>query len=95
MRSKEPAAQARVRLGGDEFPLIFYRPRLSMSSSTVGAMAKLVRAGHEPGLLAYDDDVPVGWISIAPREEYTAILRSPQYRPREGGGGTSVVRSRP
>jgi ribosomal protein S18 acetylase RimI-like enzyme len=54
------------------------------------AMAKLVRAGREPGLLAYDDGVPVGWVAIAPREEYTAIVRSPQYRPRDEGGGAAV-----
>jgi len=54
------------------------------------AMAKLVRSGREPGLLAYQDGSPVGWISIAPREEYTAIVRSPQYRPREEGGGSAV-----
>jgi ribosomal protein S18 acetylase RimI-like enzyme len=54
------------------------------------AMAKLVRAGREPGLLAYDDGVPVGWVAIAPREEYTAIVRSPQYRPRDEGGGEAV-----
>ena len=54
------------------------------------AMAKLVRAGREPGLLAYEDDVPVGWVAIAPREEYTAIVRSPQYRPRDEGGGAAV-----
>jgi GNAT superfamily N-acetyltransferase len=54
------------------------------------AMAKLVRAGREPGLLAYGDGVPAGWVAIAPREEYTAILRSPQYRPRDSGGGEHV-----
>jgi GNAT superfamily N-acetyltransferase len=55
------------------------------------AMAKLVRAGCEPGLLAYDaEGRPVGWIAIAPREEYAAILRSPQYRPRDNGGGARV-----
>jgi GNAT superfamily N-acetyltransferase len=54
------------------------------------AMAKLVRAGREPGLLAYEDGVPLGWVAIAPREEYTPILRSPQYRPREAGGGEAV-----
>jgi ribosomal protein S18 acetylase RimI-like enzyme len=54
------------------------------------AMAKLVRAGREPGLLAYEDGVAVGWVAIAPREDYTAIVQSPQYRPREAGGGTSV-----
>ena len=70
---------------------MYWRDRsLAHGAPKKRAMAKLVRAGHEPGLLAYDDGVPVGWISIAPREEYTAILRSPQYRPRDGGGGTSV-----
>ena len=54
------------------------------------AMAKLVRAGRQPGLLAYDDGMPVGWVAIAPREEYTAIARSPQYRPRDEDGGDAV-----
>jgi ribosomal protein S18 acetylase RimI-like enzyme len=50
-------------------------------------MAELVRAGREPGLLAYDDGVPVGWIAVAPREEYKALLGSPQYRPRDQDEG--------
>ena len=54
------------------------------------AMRELVRAGREPGLLAYDDDDPVGWVSLGPREEFPPLLRSPQYRPREAGGGDSV-----
>jgi GNAT superfamily N-acetyltransferase len=54
------------------------------------AMARLVRAGRETGLLAYDDGNVVGWVSVAPREEYAAILASPQYRPRESGGGDAV-----
>jgi len=55
-------------------------------------MAALVRSGREPGLLAYDAGVPVGWISIAPREEFEALLSSPQYRPRDKDGGVwSIV----
>jgi GNAT superfamily N-acetyltransferase len=54
------------------------------------AMQKLVRAGREPGLLAYDDDEPVGWVSLGPREDFRALLGSPQYRPRETGGGDAV-----
>ena len=45
------------------------------------AMGSIVRAGREPGLLAYDDGEAVGWISVAPRSDYHALLRSPQYRP--------------
>jgi ribosomal protein S18 acetylase RimI-like enzyme len=56
------------------------------------AMGALVRRGREPGLLAYDDGFPVGWISIAPREDYAAILQSPQYRPQVDEDGVwSIV----
>ena len=47
------------------------------------ALGALVRGGHEPGLIAYADGSPVGWVAVAPREEYAALLRSPQYRPRD------------
>jgi GNAT superfamily N-acetyltransferase len=56
------------------------------------AMGRLVRSGREPGLLAYEEGSPVGWVSIGPREEYTALLRSPQYRPRDEDEGVwSIV----
>ena len=47
------------------------------------AMGRIVRAGREPGLLAYESGSPVGWVAVAPREEYDALLRSPQYRPQD------------
>jgi GNAT superfamily N-acetyltransferase len=56
------------------------------------AMHALVRAGEEPGLVAHDDGEPVGWISVAPREQYGALLRSPQYRPQDEDEGVwSIV----
>ena len=54
------------------------------------AMAKLVRAGRKPGLLAYDGDEPVGSVSVGPREDFASLRRSPQYGPRESGGGDAV-----
>jgi GNAT superfamily N-acetyltransferase len=54
------------------------------------AMAKLVRAGREPGLLAYEGGEPVGWVSLGPRGDFPALLASPQYRPREDAGGDAV-----
>jgi GNAT superfamily N-acetyltransferase len=51
------------------------------------AMGRLARAGKEPGLLAYDGDEAVGWISVAPREQYAALLASPQYRPQDEDEG--------
>jgi GNAT superfamily N-acetyltransferase len=56
------------------------------------AMRRIVQAGREPGLLAYSAGEVVGWISVAPREEYKALLTSPQYRPREDEDGVwSIV----
>jgi GNAT superfamily N-acetyltransferase len=56
------------------------------------ALGSLVRSGREPGLLAYDDREAVGWISVAPRSGYQALLRSPQYRPERADEGVwSIV----
>jgi GNAT superfamily N-acetyltransferase len=40
------------------------------------AMRRLVRAGSEPGLMAYIDGRPVGWCSVGPREAYPRLDRS-------------------
>jgi ribosomal protein S18 acetylase RimI-like enzyme len=37
----------------------------------------LVNAGHPPGLIGYRGKVPVGWVSIGPREAYAKLRRSP------------------
>lgn len=44
-------------------------------------MHALVEAGTEPGLLAYRDGQPVGWVSVAPRPQYGRILRSRRIGP--------------
>ncbi len=43
-------------------------------------MKSLVDAGEVPGILAYEGDHPMGWCSIAPRESYGALERSPVLR---------------
>jgi GNAT superfamily N-acetyltransferase len=40
----------------------------------------LVAAGPEPGVLAYVDGEPAGWVAVAPREEYPRLNRSPKLR---------------
>lgn len=40
----------------------------------------LVDAGRPPGLIGYRDDVPVGWISLGPREDFARLRRSPVMR---------------
>jgi ribosomal protein S18 acetylase RimI-like enzyme len=37
----------------------------------------LVDAGEPPGLLAYRGKIPVGWVSLGPREQYAKLQRSP------------------
>jgi GNAT superfamily N-acetyltransferase len=41
---------------------------------------RLVDVGPEPGLLAYVDGVPAGWVAVAPRDEYPRLDRSPKLR---------------
>jgi len=41
------------------------------------AFKKIVESGKVPGILAYIDGQPVGWCSIAPREDFTVLDRSP------------------
>ena len=63
---------------------MFWRDRqLAHGSPKKRAMGAIVRGGRVPGLLAYAGREAVGWVSIAPREEFEALLRSPQYRPRD------------
>jgi GNAT superfamily N-acetyltransferase len=40
------------------------------------AMHEIVTSGAVPGLLAYDGGRPVGWCSVAPREQFGALERS-------------------
>jgi GNAT superfamily N-acetyltransferase len=45
------------------------------------AMRAEVRDGRVPGLLAYRRGEPVGWVSVAPRDEFPRIERSPTLKP--------------
>jgi GNAT superfamily N-acetyltransferase len=44
-------------------------------------MRGIVESGAEPGLLAYRDGQPVGWVSVAPRPQYGRIIRSRRIGP--------------
>ena len=62
---------------------MWWRRRTGSRDRNREAMERIVREGREPGLLAYLSDAPVGWVSVAPREEFGQLLRSPTYRPVE------------
>lgn len=62
---------------------MWWRHRTGDAVKNKGAMRSLVQDGGEPGLLAYEDGVPVGWVSVGRRESFGQLMRSPQYKPRD------------
>ncbi len=40
------------------------------------ALAELTDSGNPPGLLAYDGEKPVGWISLGPRPDFPRLVHS-------------------
>lgn len=55
------------------------------------AMQAIVASGEVPGLLAYEDGAPVGWCSVAPRERFPVLDRSPVLKRVDGLPVWSVV----
>lgn len=47
------------------------------SGNNKAAMKALVEQGIIPGIIAYRKGQPVGWVSIAPREQFSSLERSP------------------
>jgi GNAT superfamily N-acetyltransferase len=45
------------------------------------AFEQLVATGSQPGLLAYEEGRPVGWVSVAPLPEFSRVLRSRTLKP--------------
>jgi GNAT superfamily N-acetyltransferase len=61
------------------------------ASSNRAAMGRLLDAGRIPGLLAYRDGRPAGWVSIAPRAEFGRIERSRQLGPIDAQPAWAIV----
>jgi GNAT superfamily N-acetyltransferase len=55
------------------------------------ALHRLVAGGRIPGLLAYLDGVPAGWVALAPRAEYSLLARSRILKPVDDMPVWSVV----
>ena len=51
----------------------------------------IVDSGNIPGILAYSGDEPVGWCSVAPRDEYSTLARSRVLKPVDEQSVWSVV----
>lgn len=52
-------------------------PGTTHTQANRSALKSLVDAGKSPGLIGYRGKVPVGWVSLGPREEYAKLQRSP------------------
>lgn len=48
------------------------------------ALKAIVAGGEVPGILAYRDTRPVAWCSVAPREVFHSLNRSPVLKPLDG-----------
>ncbi len=55
------------------------------------ALHRLVAGGRTPGLIAYVDGVPAGWVALAPRAEYPLLSRSRILKPVDDRPVWSVV----
>ncbi len=51
----------------------------------------LAMSGGQPGLIAYQQEGPIGWVSAAPRSEFGRILRSPVTRLTAAEAADSTV----
>jgi ribosomal protein S18 acetylase RimI-like enzyme len=76
------------RLSGSQAP-----PPLGTTRAEVNKtqLKKLVEAGRSPGVIGYRGKVPVGWVSIGPREEYARLVRSPVMKPIDDQPVWSVI----
>ena len=79
---------------------MFYRRSGSGPSVPVGSrranvnragLKALVDAGRSPGLIAYRGKTPVGWVSLAPREELEKLRRSPVMKPVDDQPVWSII----
>ncbi len=60
-------------------------------SGTKRALKKLIATGQVPGLLAHAEGEPVGWCSVAPRHDFSALERSRILKPVDDQPVWSVV----
>lgn len=75
---------------------MFHRQTSSEFSAKAGTtnrseLRSLVDRGRRPGLIAYVDRRPVGWVSVAPRGEFGRIERSPLFKSRAPSEDTPDV----
>jgi ribosomal protein S18 acetylase RimI-like enzyme len=66
-------------------------PNAKRAAANKADLKALVRAGRTPGLIGYRNKVPVGWVSLGPREGYAKLARSPVMKPVDDQPVWSVI----
>jgi ribosomal protein S18 acetylase RimI-like enzyme len=66
-------------------------PNTTRAQTNKAQLKALVDAGRPPGLIGYRGKVPVGWVSIGPREEFNKLARSPVMKPVDDQPVWSVI----
>ena len=64
---------------------------MTRAQANRAALKALVDGGKPPGLVGYRGKVPVGWVSIGPRQEYLKLKRSPVMKPVDEQPVWSVI----
>ncbi|MBW3613940.1 MAG: GNAT family N-acetyltransferase [Actinobacteria bacterium] len=80
---ERPGPRGGTPIPGASCWCMWWRHRTGDAAKNKLAMQALVADGAEPGLLAYADGAPVGWVSVGEREQFGHLMRSPQYKPRD------------
>jgi len=55
------------------------------------AMKEIVASGRVPGILAYYEEIPIGWCSVAPREQFIRLQNSKILKPVDHQPVWSIV----
>jgi GNAT superfamily N-acetyltransferase len=71
---------------------MWWRERGKSAAANRRGLREIVNAGRVPGLLAYEDGTAIGWVSVAPHDEYGHLSRSRHYgAPEPEKGLWSIV----
>src|SRR6516164_2163437 len=66
-------------------------PGTKRSQANRAELKALVDAGRPPGLIGYLGKVPVGWISLGPRDEFLRLQRSSVMKPVDDQPVWSII----
>jgi GNAT superfamily N-acetyltransferase len=69
----------------------YTRPGDEQRALSKSALQALAAEDPPPGLLGYRGKVPVGWISLGPREDYAKLANSPTMKPVDGQAVWAIV----